>query len=141
MPQFNFEKFTSVGRRFAPQISIRANGAIGISQGAIHQAAMTEPGDWYVFLHFDRSQKVLGIQPIRSGDEDGAIKVSIKTTPNKEGGGVAISAFVSAKSFLNFYSIPYAETTSFDAQWDPNHKMLIAFLAEEPAKNEPAAQG
>ena len=138
---FNFERFTHVGKRYSAQISIRNSGAIGISQGAIHQASMTEGDDWHVVLHYDRAQNVLGLQPVKGGAESGAIKVSIKRITNKETGGSAISAFLSAKSFLNYYRIPYAETRSFDAKWDPELNMLIAFLADKPAKNEPAAQG
>lgn len=138
---FNFEKFTLVGKRYSPQISIRSNGAIGISQGAIHQAGMSEGDDWHVILHYDRAQQVLGVQPVKGDDEDGAIKVSIKSTPNKDGRGTAISAFISAKSFLNYYRIPYDDTKSFEAKWDSQLGMLIAFLAEQPTKNEPAASG
>ncbi len=141
MASFNFEKFTLVGRRYAAQVSIRSNGAIGISQGAIHQAGMAEGDDWHVILHYDKAQKALGVQPVKGDSEAGAIKLSIKKTPGKDGNGVAISAFISAKSFLNYYRIPYAETQSYDAKWDAELGMLITFLTESSAKNEPAASG
>lgn len=138
---FNFEKFTLVGKRYAPQISIRSNGAIGISQGAIHQGGMSDGSDWHVILHYDRAQQVLGIQPTKNAEEEGAIKVSIKSTPNKDGNGTAISAFISAKSFLNYYRIAHDDTRSFEAKWDAQLGMLIAFLVDQPPKNEPAASG
>jgi hypothetical protein len=141
MSAFNFEKFTQIGRRYAAQVSIRSNGAIGISQGAIHQAGMAEGDDWHVILHYDKEQKVLGLQPVHGDTETGAIKLSIKRTPAKDGNGIAISAFISAKSFLNYYRISYSETESYDATWDAGEGMLITFLAKSTAKNEPAAQG
>lgn len=138
---FNFEKFTYIGKRYAPQISIRCNGAIGISQGAIHQAGMEEGDNWHVILHYDRAQKALGIHPTNDPKEEGAIKLSIKKVPSKEGRGMAISAFVSAKSFLNYYHIPHSQTEAYEAKWDPQMKMLITFLVDQSTKNEPAATG
>lgn len=138
---FNFERFTLAGKRYSPQVSIRSNGAIGISQGAIHQAGMSANEDWYVVLHYDKSQKALGIQPTLDSAESGAIKLSIKEAQSKDGAPGGLSAFVSAKSFLNYYRIPYSKTQSYEASWDQEHKMIITFLVDQSAKNEPAATG
>jgi hypothetical protein len=126
---FNFERFTAAGKRFTPSISVRANGALGISQGALHQAGMTE-GTWYVVLFYDREQKALAVKPVAERDKDseeGAIKVSARSL-NSNTKDPALSAFVAAKSFFNYYGIPHARTTSYKAVWDEKEKMLIAVL-------------
>lgn len=124
--KFTFERFTAAGKRYSPTISVRSNGALGISQGALHQAKMTE-GTWHVVLFYDRANKALAVKPTQDPDEEGVIKLSVRKL-DRDGEDSALSAFVAAKSFFNFYGIPHTKTTSYKAEWDEQQKMLISVL-------------
>jgi hypothetical protein len=141
--KLNLEKFTAAGRRFSSTISVRSNGALGISQGALHQAKISD-AEWHVVLFYDRANKVIGIKPTRDSNEEGSIKLSVRVV-KKEDADAALSAFVAAKSFFNFYGIPHSKTTSYRANWDSESGMLIAYLvsdqavpsSSDPDENEP----
>ena len=130
---FNFERFTKTGSSFAPMISIRKHGAIGLSQGALQRFGLME-GEWFVVLYFDKAANVLGIQPVKDENEDGAIKL-IKRRAMGKNGKSSISSSVSAKSFFEYYQIPTAETRSFRGLYDDATKMIIVNL-NEPEKTE-----
>ncbi len=123
---FNFEKFTKVGSSFAPTVSLRKQGAIGISQGALNRFGLVE-GDWFVILYFDRSANVLGIQPTQNAEDEGAIKL-IKRRAAGKNGKISISSSISAKSFFEYYSISALETRSFLATLDEQTKMIVIDL-------------
>jgi hypothetical protein len=123
---FNFEKFTKVGSSFAPMVSLRKQGAIGLSQGALNRFGLAE-GDWYVVLYFDRTAKILGIQPTQNAAEEGAVKLIKRRAVGKHG-KASISSSISAKSFFEYYGLPMAETRTFLASQDDQAKMIIVDL-------------
>ena len=122
---FNFEKFTKTGSSFAPVVSLRKQGAIGLSQGALNRFGLAD-GEWSVVLYYDREAKVLGIQPTQDPTEEGAIKL-IKRRAIGKTGKASISSSVSAKSFFEYYGLPTTETRSFLATQD-EAKMIIVDL-------------
>lgn len=130
---FNFEKFTKVGSNFSPTVSIRKHGAIGLSQGSLQRFNLID-GDWFIVLYYDKAANVLGIEPIKDGTAEGAVKLIKRRTPAKNG-KESISSSISAKSFFEYYEIDAQETRSFKAFFDAETKMIIVNL-NEPIKTE-----
>lgn len=125
---YNFEKFTKTGGSFAPVISLRKQGAIGLSQGALQHFKLTE-GDWYVVLYFDKSANVLGIKPTSDKTEEGAIKL-VKRTATSPNGKTSISSSVAAKSFFEYYQISTDSTKTFRSSLDESSGLIIVNLNE-----------
>src|SRR5437667_11281403 len=96
---YEFEKFDCTGGSYAPKISVRANGSLGLSQGALHRFGLWD-GDWFVQLYFDRTNRVIGIEPSNAAGTGKAhlVKKKIKGKDNRE----TVNAYVAAKSFLDF---------------------------------------
>jgi hypothetical protein len=138
--QFKFEKFTKTGSSFAPVISVRKEGAIGVSQGALNRFGLAD-GEWYVVLYYDRDANVIGIQPTQAASEEGAIKL-IKRSSEGRTGKASVSSSVSAKSFFEYYGLPTAETRSYLATQDEQTKMIIIDLNKplKTDKNEKEAE-
>ncbi|HMO49583.1 MAG TPA: hypothetical protein PKE26_03325 [Kiritimatiellia bacterium] len=121
-----FEKFTQTGTRQAPLVSIRRGGSLGLSQGAINRYGFDNDMT-HVVLFYDKEDKLVGIKPIAGDSEEHAIKVIVR--PYKAAKGKeSKTAFFSAKSFLDFYAIPYSETKSYDAKWDEQNAMIVIDL-------------
>lgn len=125
---FNFERFTKTGSSFAPTVSLRKQGAIGLSQGALQRFNLVA-GDWFMVLFYDKTAKVLGIQPTQNASEEGATKL-IKRRAQGKNGKESVSSSISAKSFFEYYEIPSNETLTFRATWDSDAKMIIVNLNE-----------
>jgi hypothetical protein len=134
MKNYSFEKFTQKGQAFAPRISLRKDGALGISQGALRKFKLTE-GDWFVVLHYDRSANAIGLNFTQNGDEEGAIKL-IKRETTPKGGSPNISASVSARAFLEFFGIFHEETQSYRAFRDEDSGLVVIELGSEKAVEE-----
>lgn len=124
--QFAFEKFTQTGGVFSPMISVRKDGALGISQGALRKFGLAE-GEKYVVLHYDRTANAIGIEVVKDESEEGAIKL-VKREAAGRGGQPSISASISARSFLEYYGINRSETTSYRAYKDENLGFIIVEL-------------
>jgi hypothetical protein len=107
-----FQKFTAVGSRFAPRISIRSNGSLGINQGAMKRF-FSDRDYKAVVLYYDADTQTIGIEPLENENEDGAIRLNKRPLDDKD---ESQGTFVSAKSFFDFYNIPYLETKSFPVQ-------------------------
>ncbi len=125
----DFELFTQFGRGHRPTCSIRSNGQIGLNQGAIRRFRLE---DGFVALYYDRNARVVGIKPVPK-DAPGATRLIVK--PN--------NAFVSARSFLEFYAIPYrGRTSTYEVEWSNDYDMLLVDLSKptRPAKAEVEAQ-
>jgi hypothetical protein len=122
---FNFEKFDGVGNSYFPKISIRANGTLGISQGALNRFDLAQ-GDWWVQLLFDRKNRVIGLEP---SDEEGSgrIKLNKKHMVGNDG-KESINAWISAKAFLDYYGIPYSKTQSYVAKRNDSEKIIYIEL-------------
>lgn len=120
---FNFERFKNTGSSYSPKISIRSNGSIGFSQGALHRFKLRE-GEWYVVMFYDRVAQVIGIKPTQDKEEPNIIKLNKKEAVGKEN-KISVNAFISAKSFLEFYNISYNKTKSYQAEWSEENQMII----------------
>ena len=94
------EFFRETGRGFAPKASIRKQGQIGLSQGAIIRYRIKD--GQFVILGYDREEKCIGLKTVEANDE-GAKRVTVR-------GG---SGTISAKGFLDFFGIPYDKTRSY----------------------------
>ena len=126
---FNFEKFTKAGGRYGAFVSIRKNGAIGLSQGTIRRFAF-DKDNVAVILFFDREAKVIGIKPTKNPDDEGAIKVLLKKLPAADG-EESTTAFVSARSFLEYYEISYHKKRVFPAKWSDAEGMILIDLSDD----------
>ena len=111
-----FEKFTKVGKTFRPKISIRMNGQIGFSNGARERFKLD--GYEYVVLYFDKTGMKIGIQPSNDKDGDGVIRLHKRP----------LNMAISAKSFLEYYSISYNETKTYDPEWNEELQMIVIDL-------------
>jgi hypothetical protein len=141
---YNFEKFACPGGSYAPKISVRSNGALGFSQGALRRFGLWD-GDWFIQLYFDRVNRVIGIEPTNA-EGPGRARLTKKIIDGKDG-RQSVNAFLSAKSFFDFYVIDYSETQSYLAAWDDEQKMIIVNLPNDkpsatnaPAQNEGGTQ-
>lgn len=130
---FSFQRFTDTGGRFAPRVSIRAGGALGLSQGALRQFEL-EDGVWYVVLHFDKGANVIGLQPTRDSTEPGAVKLAVRRYTPKAG-DESVSCSVSAKSFLDYFKIPYKHSRSYAAERDAESGFIIVKL-DAPSRDD-----
>ena len=127
---YTFERFEAVGSTFVPKMSVRQNGQVGISQGALRRFQL-EDGTWYVVLFFDKGNNVVGIKPTRDADEPGATKIVKREVKSKDGGR-NITAYFSAKSFQEFYALPYKDRIRlYEPVWDDGHAMIVLNLNEE----------
>jgi hypothetical protein len=111
-----FEKFTAVGKSFAPKLSIRSNGQIGFNFGAIEKYGLSKYP--YAVLFYDKDTNKIGVKITKNKDEEGACKLSVRNG----------NASIGAKSFLDYYSIPYSKTARFETVWDEKEEMIIASL-------------
>jgi hypothetical protein len=126
----NFEKFNAAGGSFSPKVSLRMNGSIGLSQGALRKFGL-DKGRWWVVLFYDKDAKLIGIHPTENESEDAAIKLQCRevTAP---GGKTNLISQVSAKAFLEYFSIPYKDQTrTYVPTYDANNKMIIIDLKSE----------
>lgn len=136
----NFEMFEGARGSYEPRISIRSNGTIGLSQGALNRFNIRD-GDWVVQLYYDRNAKVIGIKPIPDDSNlDPSLKGTIKlikreiTGPDGKG---SVNCFVSAKSFLDFYDIPYGKTKTYNGQWYTEGNMILLYLDQPEVSDKP----
>lgn len=115
-----FEKYEAGSGRGSPsrpEISLRQSGSIGINS-----RAMTE---WFddataVNVYFDAETDTVGIEPL-SQTESGSYSLS-----QSDGSGS-----VAATGFLTEYDLIPEETTTYPAQWDDEHEMVVATLSED----------
>lgn len=119
---YEFEKFHAVGGSYEPKLSIRSNGAIGFSQGALHRFQLLN-SDWFVCLYYDRRSAVVGIEPIQE-EGPGCLRLIKRSIKGKDGRD-SVNAFVSAKSFLDYFGIDYRQTRSFRAHFDEATKKIV----------------
>ena len=134
---FEFEKFEGVGGSYVPKISIRSNGTLGISQGALNRFKLAE-GEWFAQLLYDRKNQVIGIQPV-SDEGPGLIKLNKKRMEGKDG-KQSINAWISAKAFFDYYGINYDKTNSYLAKWDAAAGVIYVEL-NPTGGNQPGSGG
>ena len=122
---FEFEKFEGVGNSYFPKVSIRNNGTLGISQGALNRFKLAE-GDWWFELLFDRKSRVVGLRP-SDHEVPGSIKLNKKELVGRDG-KKSVNAWISGKAFLDYYAVPYDQTKSYVANWDDAQKLIYIEL-------------
>ena len=112
------EFFTKEGKGFSPKASIRKPGQIGLNQGSVERYKFIN-GE-YVLLGYDREKKMVAIRRLNEA-EKGAKKVNVKGN----------NGAISAKSFLDYFGIPYDKKGSFELKED-KEKQLLVFYIEIP---------
>jgi len=112
-----FERFTQTGHRFNPKVSIwKKGGQISFNQGAMDRFQLKNYRN--AILHFDREGKRIGIYLTNEEKEPGIMKFKIRKT-----GGV-----ISGKAFLEYYSIDYSKTKTYDVVFDQENNFYIINL-------------
>jgi len=138
-----FRKFESFGARTTPKVSIRSNGQIGLSAGALRMFGILGK-DWKVVLFFDEEAKLIGFKPTQDADEKSAIPVLVRVGKPNSTGAVAESGQISGKSFLETFQIKFKDKTrSFDPCRDEKNELFVIDLNKERAsrrrkKDDPA---
>ncbi|MCE9615076.1 MAG: hypothetical protein K8T26_12430 [Lentisphaerae bacterium] len=105
MGKFNFEAFLGSGGSYAPRISVRNTGALGVSQGVCRRLRI-EDGDWYVVLMYDKGQSAIGLKFTQDAGAKGAVRLQKRGVPTAEG-MLNWSGHVPARAFLDYWSIEY----------------------------------
>lgn len=129
-----FVKFTQIGGSYIAKISIRTNGQLGFSQGAIKKFSLLE-GEWYVIMYYDKDNRRIGILKTRDSKEEGAIRLIRREIKTKDGQS-NMNCYVSCKSFFDFNEIKYSKKTeSYCPEWDENEGMIVLNLSETKTSN------
>jgi len=136
---FDFEKFEAVGNSFEPRITLRANGSLGFSQGALNRFGLKE-GDWWVVLYFDKNRRVIGIKPEKDGTLKGVIPL-VKRAVTSTSGKTSLNSFVSAKSFMDYHGIDYKKSSGFITEWyEPSQLILLDLNKPESSAKKPESE-
>jgi hypothetical protein len=110
--KFKFEKFVETDSSFAAKVTIRQRtGQIGFNAGAINRFRVNDYK--YVVLYFDPSERVVGIQLVRS-EEPGSIQISKKQS----------NTYVTAKNFFDKFGIDYSHSHRHDLEQDTESGFL-----------------
>ena len=127
---FKFEQFLAVGGSYAPRVSIRSNGTLGLSQGLMRKHGLTV-GEWYAQLFFDAEKRAIGIKFTQNQNEQGAIKVHARSSPGKHG-LENWSGHIAARAFLDYYSVEYENPNpaSFRPEWNQGFGGLVVILGK-----------
>ena len=73
-----------------------------------------------MILFYDKENEKIGIKLTNESSENGIMILQKRP----------LNVAVSAKSFLEFYELPYSKTLRYDPQWDEDEKMIIVDLKE-----------
>ena len=107
-----FEKFTMHGRGWRPRVSVRSNGQIGFNKGAVRKYDLEHfPA---AVLYYDRDSQAIGIQLTKDGGDPAAVPLRVKHE----------SAWISAKTFLDYYEVSYDRTSKYDIRQEHETGML-----------------
>jgi hypothetical protein len=107
-----FVKFAETARSYRPKVSIRANGTLGFSSGAVAKFQLKDYK--YAVLHYDEERRMVGVKPVKT-DEEGAHAINRGKT----------GAWIAARRFLDYFSIATNATKKFEANWDEKEKMIV----------------
>lgn len=110
-----FQRFTHTGRGFKAKASVRSNGQIGFSHGAIRRFALDEFS--HAVLYYDPENRLVGVKPTNDANEEGAIKLNVKEN----------TAWIAATAFLDYHNLPYTKTTRYDLEADTldEHPLMV----------------
>lgn len=118
------EKFLGGGRGYKATCSLRTNAQIGFNRGSIRRFSLE---DGYVVLFYSKDDDVIGVKPGAAKDEEGAVRL-LATNNN---------AFISGRSFLEYYNIPYSGATrQYNAVWSEEHEMILVDLKDPIKKTQ-----
>ena len=84
-------------------------------------------GDFFFVLHYDKEARVIGMWPTNNAVEEGALKL-VRRKATSKNGKESVNAYVSARSFLDYYAIPFKKTKVYDAEWNDEYKMILVDL-------------
>ena len=116
------EFFDKEGKGFAPKVSIRQHGQIGLNQGAINRYDIKD--GQYALIGYDREKRMVVIK-VMDEREKGSKRILVRTTGNSRSGSI------SAKGFLDYFQIPYTKSTSFILEKDKQSGFLFFYLKPE----------
>ncbi len=102
---FDFEQFTGVTGSYAPKLSIRNTGQIGLSQGLLRRVGVAD-GQWFALLFFDKKRQAIGVKFTQENDIKGAVKVQKRETTSADG-AKNWSGHIPARAFLDYCGIEY----------------------------------
>lgn len=111
-----FERFTASGRSFKGRVSIRRNGQISLSHGAVQKFNLTDYS--HAVLFYDKEEHLIGLKPTQDPEEPGAYKL------HHQGMGASIAGL----AFLDYYGIDYSHAQRYEARWDEEHEMVVIDL-------------
>lgn len=107
-----FIKFTETARSYKSKVSLRSNGTIGLSAGAV--AKFLKNGHEYATLFYDADAHIIGVKPTTK-EEEGSHKINRGKT----------GAWIGARRFLDFMGISTKGTKKYEAAWDSNEDMIV----------------
>lgn len=111
-----WELFDKVDKSFVPKISIRNNGNIGISSGAVNKFELAKKK--CCKLYFDRDTNRIGIEFLEYEGNASTIKVARRGQ----------DTLIVARPFLAFYEINYTETKIYIGEQDEKSGFIVIDL-------------
>ncbi len=117
-----FERFTSLGRSNRPKITVTRQGVISFNKGATRRYAMHDYT--HAVLFWDGESRRVGVMLTSMSDEEGAVPIRFRQS----------GADISARSFLEFYDIPYRqEKRNYEPEriYHDDHVMVV-FNVDSP---------
>jgi hypothetical protein len=112
-----FERFTEAARSYAPKVSLRASGSIGLNYGAVRKYGLDKFP--FVLLFYDRQKRMVGIKPLKSSAEAGAVKLYHRGK----------NSSIYCRRFFDFFEIPKVKFRT-EPSWDDKEGMLVFQIPE-----------
>ena len=112
-----FEKFIppqTSGVR--PRATIRPSGLISFDAASVEAFGLDSAK--FAVLYFDKTRKLVGVQIIKNGEDDGVLKLSRRRR----------SVSLKAPQFFDLYGLSFDEAQRFDVGHDPSSNMLTISL-------------
>lgn len=113
-----WEKFTKLGCRSKPFLSVRTSGQIGISGAAIRKYDIKSG---HVILFYDVKQSLIGIEMNSSENEIGAVQLKI----------INDAGVINIKSLLQYYDVDFSVNRKYAIRKDKATGYLVSNF-EEP---------
>lgn len=138
--EYDFQKFTAVGKRFENRISVTRNRAIGFPTQFYKENGVRKFK--YATLFFDRSRNAIGIKFTNNEEESG--RLAISHSKNDYGGHILANSFFKAnrinpKRFAGRYEYDKRSLSALNI--DEPGDMFIIQLAERPEFVKPNEEG
>lgn len=113
-----FEKFKYLDGSQRPKVTLRENGQIGFSQGAVNRFNLKE----YVYceLYYDSESARIGLRLTNEYEEGITAKLVLREQ----------NFYVSARSFLDHYFISYSPARSFIAHEEEENNLIVLDLSK-----------